>query len=87
MSGARTAALSDVSRLASAATLGASGTALLYVLIFKAQALAAPASVFTLAMATLVLFKHRDNVRRLLTGTEHRFEKARVLGRLWAPRR
>jgi len=38
-------------------------------------------------MAALVLFKHRDNVRRLLTGTEHRFEKARVLGRLWAPRR
>ncbi len=71
----------------SAATLGATGTALLYVLIFKSQALVAPASVFTLAMAALVLFKHRDNVRRLLTGTEHRFEKARVLGRLWAPRR
>lgn len=43
---------------------------------------------FTAAMLALILFKHRDNIGRLFAGTESRFEKARVLGRLFdrAPR-
>ncbi len=43
--------------------------------------LATPAGFFTLAMAALVVFKHRENLRRIFLGTEHRFERARVLGR------
>lgn len=39
------------------------------------------AGLFTAAMLALILFKHRDNIARLFTGTESRFEKARVLGR------
>lgn len=43
---------------------------------------------FTAAMLALILFKHRDNIGRLFAGTESRFEKARVLGKLFdrAPR-
>ena len=33
---------------------------------------------FTLAMAALVIWKHRENVQRLFAGNEHRFEKAMV---------
>lgn len=47
--------------------------------------LATPAGFFTLAMAGLVIFKHRDNLRRVFLGTEPRFERARVLGR-WLDR-
>ncbi|MBM3853565.1 MAG: hypothetical protein FJ399_10465 [Verrucomicrobia bacterium] len=32
--------------------------------------------------AAFILFTHRSNVRRLLAGTEHRFERARILARL-----
>jgi acyl phosphate:glycerol-3-phosphate acyltransferase len=45
----------------------------------------AAAVAFTLAMALLVVFKHRENIRRLAGGTEHRFEKAMVL-RKWLAR-
>ncbi len=47
-----------------------------------------PAGGFTAAMLALILFKHRDNIGRLFAGTESRFEKARVLGKLFerAPR-
>lgn len=47
-----------------------------------------PTGTFTAAMLVLVLFKHRENIGRLARGTESRFEKARVLGRLFerAPR-
>lgn len=34
-----------------------------------------------IAMAVLLLFTHRSNVGRLLSGTENRFEKARLLKR------
>jgi glycerol-3-phosphate acyltransferase PlsY len=38
--------------------------------------------VAALAIAAFILFTHRNNVRRLQAGTEHRFEGARVLARL-----
>lgn len=41
--------------------------------------------LFALAAAALVVFTHRGNVRRLLAGSEHRFEHARVLMR-WRER-
>ena len=35
-------------------------------------------------IAAFILFTHRSNVRRLLAGTEHRFERARLLTRLFS---
>lgn len=40
-----------------------------------------PAAAFAAAMTALVLFKHRENIGRILAGTESRMDKARVLGR------
>ena len=37
-----------------------------------------PLIVFGLLAATLVVYAHRDNIRRLLKGEENRFEKARL---------
>lgn len=70
---------------ASLATLVATLVALLYVTCFSAAGVFSLLGAFTLAMALLVCWKHRDNIRRLLDGSEHRFEKARVLGR-WLSR-
>ena len=42
----------------------------------------APYMLFGLASAALILFTHRENLKRLRAGTEHRFERARLLGRL-----
>jgi len=39
--------------------------------------------VFAASAALLLLFTHRANLRRLRTGTESRFERVRVLGRLF----
>jgi glycerol-3-phosphate acyltransferase PlsY len=39
--------------------------------------------VAAVVVAGFVLFTHRSNVQRLRAGTEHRFEKVRVLGRLF----
>jgi glycerol-3-phosphate acyltransferase PlsY len=39
---------------------------------------------FALAVALLLAWTHRANLQRLRSGNEHRFEKARVLARLWA---
>ncbi len=38
--------------------------------------------VFTVLVAALVVFLHRQNIRRLLGGTERRFEGARLLARM-----
>ena len=35
-------------------------------------------------IAAFILFTHRSNVQRLRAGTEHRFERARVLARLFS---
>lgn len=40
--------------------------------------------VAAVVVAGFVLFTHRSNVQRLRAGTEHRFEKVRVLGRLFS---
>ncbi len=73
-----------LSGYASLATLSAAATAVLIV-AFAGPGLRSPAGIFTLAMAALVAWKHRENIVRLLRGEEHRFEKARVLGR-WLQR-
>lgn len=42
---------------------------------------------FAAASAVLLTYSHRSNLQRLRAGTENRFEKARVLGRLLSGRR
>jgi glycerol-3-phosphate acyltransferase PlsY len=37
--------------------------------------------VFAIALAVLLVFTHRSNLQRLVSGTENRFEKARMLKR------
>jgi glycerol-3-phosphate acyltransferase PlsY len=69
----------------SLATLAAAATALAWMAICATQQLFAPTGIFVVAMAALVTWKHRENIARLLRGNEHRFEKARVLGR-WLQR-
>lgn len=66
----------------SLATLVGSLAALLYVTCFDPQGFWSPLGAFSLCMTWLVLWKHRENWQRLLSGTEHRFEKARVMPRL-----
>ena len=39
--------------------------------------------IATVVIAGFILFTHRANVRRMRAGTEHRFERARVLARLF----
>ena len=41
-------------------------------------------TVAAVVIAAFILFTHRSNVRRLRAGTENRFERARVLARLFA---
>jgi glycerol-3-phosphate acyltransferase PlsY len=59
------------------------------VALIPAAALYAPEThrpvwiVAAVVVAGFVLFTHRSNVQRLRAGTEHRFEKVRVLGRLF----
>lgn len=47
---------------------------------------AAALTAFALATAALIVFTHRANLLRLARGAEHRFEKARLLHRLWRRR-
>lgn len=68
----------------SLATLGAALTALTWV-TFSHDGPFTAAGAFTLAMSALVAWKHRENIARLWRGDEHRFEKARILGR-WLQR-
>lgn len=70
---------------ASLATLVASIMAMFYLACLSDAGILSRAGTFTVVMALLVAWKHRDNIRRLLRGEEHRFEKARVLGR-WLSR-
>ena len=71
----------------SLASIAGGVAALLYVSCFG-SGFWSLAGGFTAAMLALILFKHRDNIGRLFAGTESRFEKARVLGKLFdrAPR-
>jgi glycerol-3-phosphate acyltransferase PlsY len=65
----------------SLASLTGASVALLWVACFGSQGLWSAAGMFALAMTALLTFKHRENIGRLLAGTESRFDKARVLGR------
>ncbi|WP_345293678.1 glycerol-3-phosphate 1-O-acyltransferase PlsY [Luteimonas vadosa] len=47
---------------------------------------APPRMWFSVAAAGLLLFSHRGNLRRLLRGEESRFQRARLLHRLWRTR-
>jgi acyl phosphate:glycerol-3-phosphate acyltransferase len=42
---------------------------------------------FALIAAVFIVYTHRDNVARLRAGTEHRFERARILAKAWRGRR
>lgn len=61
----------------------AAAVAALFVVAGFGAGLWSSTGAFTAAMAALVVFKHRENLWRIRAGTEHRFEKARVLGRLF----
>jgi glycerol-3-phosphate acyltransferase PlsY len=41
-----------------------------------------PLMLFALAVVALLAFTHRENLKRVRAGTEHRFERARVIGRM-----
>ena len=69
--------------IVSLATLAATGAML--VAVFATHYDQWPVQVFTVAMAVLVLFMHRTNLRRLMRGQEPRFEKVWLLG--WLIRR
>lgn len=65
----------------SLASLSGAAVALLYVACFTPFGLWSAQGAFAAAMVALLVFKHRENIARLLQGGEGRFEKARVLGR------
>ncbi|MGQ0698099.1 MAG: glycerol-3-phosphate 1-O-acyltransferase PlsY [Panacagrimonas sp.] len=69
----------------SLATLIAATTAGVYVIGFDAHGALSAAGAFTAFMLLLVAFKHRENIQRLVAGTESRFDKLRVIGK-WLDR-
>lgn len=69
----------------SLASVTAAITALYYVTCVADQGVHSPAGLFTLAMGILVVFKHRANLLRLVSGTENRFQKAMIF-RKWLRR-
>lgn len=52
-----------------------------YALLAPADGFASPLFWFGLAMALFILFTHRSNIRRLVTGSENRFKRAMLLHR------
>lgn len=74
-----------VSGYASLATLAAAVAAIGWVAVVHPQGLLSASGGFVLAMTALVIWKHRENIVRLVRGSEHRFEKARIIGR-WLQR-
>jgi len=60
------------------ASIGGALTAYIYVVAFGDGPLS-PAGRFALAMMLLVVFKHRENILRLLRGSEHQFRKAMLV--------
>ena len=69
----------------SLATMIAAALAGLYVACIDTRGAWSDAGAFTAFMAMLVVFKHRENIQRLISGEESRFEKLRVIGR-WLDR-
>lgn len=66
-------------------TLMATAIAGLYVACFDARGALSGVGAFTAFMAALVVFKHRENIERLVRGDESRFDKLRVIGK-WLDR-
>lgn len=64
------------------ASIGGAAAFFAYVVVFHGG-VQSDAGLFALAMLFLVVFKHRENIARLLKSTEHRFDKAMVLEPLW----
>lgn len=63
------------------------GLALIGVALWQgATALSDPRLAFALAAAGFLLYTHRENLRRLRAGTEHRFERARFWKRWFGAR-
>ncbi|MGH8282804.1 MAG: glycerol-3-phosphate 1-O-acyltransferase PlsY [Gammaproteobacteria bacterium] len=62
------------------ATILAAGCVPVYAVIVLGDGV--PLFWFGLTMALFILYTHRSNIRRLLSGTEHRFERAMLLRRL-----
>jgi acyl phosphate:glycerol-3-phosphate acyltransferase len=60
------------------ASIGGAVAFFAYVAVFHGGVQSA-AGAFALAMLLLVVFKHRENITRLLKGTEHRFDKAMIV--------
>lgn len=58
-------------------------TAVAWVLLAPLGPLPPGTAAFVMAMAALVVFKHRDNLQRLAEGTEVRMDKLAVLRRWW----
>ena len=56
--------------------------ALLPLALFDPGTAPLPRLAFAVVAALFILYTHRGNLERLRAGTEHRFEKIRVLGRL-----
>lgn len=69
----------------SLATFAATAMAGFYVACIDARGAWSAAGGFAAFMAALVVFKHRENLGRLINGTESRFEKLRVIGK-WLDR-
>lgn len=76
------AAVLVLTGFAGLATVTGALTALLYVTCFSGDGVYSPPGLFTVTMAVLVVYTHRDNLRRVWQGREHRFERAMLLARL-----
>lgn len=64
------------------ATICAAAAFATLAIMASGPALNAP-TLFAIAIAGLIAFTHRSNVARLARGEEYRFDKARLLQRLW----
>ena len=70
-----------ISGYVSLASLLAALAALLWVVLSVPGGVLSAAGLFTIAMLVLLVIKHRENLTRLMAGTESRFERARLIGR------
>jgi glycerol-3-phosphate acyltransferase PlsY len=52
--------------------------ALCLIPVFYAMGASAAQMIFAVILAAFVIFTHRSNVRKMLNGTEYRFEKVRI---------
>lgn len=64
------------------ATVLAAAVAPLYVAFGTPESIASPLGLFAVLMAAFVFYTHRENIRRLRAGYEHRFERVMLLRRL-----